>query len=64
MNVVLIFLMLSIIMNIILVFDSKQLFKKLREEQKKNKALWEKFRMKEYDAEYYEDIIKKIKDLV
>lgn len=63
MNLVLIFLILSMAVNIILVFDSKQLFKKLKKEQEKNKGLLSQIEIKEKIIKGYQDRIAKIREL-
>lgn len=64
MNLFLVFLILSMVVNIILVFDSKQLFKKLQAEQEKNKGLLHQIRLKECRIKYYEDMNRKIKEVL
>nr|WP_314738667.1 hypothetical protein [uncultured Haemophilus sp.] len=63
MNLVLIFLILSMAVNIILVFDSKQLFKKLKKEQEKNKGLLSQIEIKEIYLKNYENRIAEIREL-
>lgn len=63
MNLVLIFLILSMVVNIILVFDSKQLFKELKKEQEKNKGLLYQIEIKERVIKAYEIRMAKIREL-
>lgn len=63
MNLVLIFFILSMVVNIILVFDSKQLFKKLKKEQEKNKGLLSQIEIKEIYLKNYESRIAEIREL-
>ena len=63
MNLVLIFLILSMAVNIILVFDSKQLFKKLKKEQEKNKGLLSQIEIKEIYLKNYENRITENREL-
>lgn len=63
MNLVLIFLILSMAVNIILVFDSKHLFKEFKKETEKTRGLLNQIEIKEQIIKGYENRIAKIREL-